>query len=399
MLLPLRHDDAAALLKADRPDACALLPVLAKVKRIFVLHNPWAPGLALVGGLLDFTDDCLAEYGRAGFSVTGNGLTPANALVSCLGEAAEAYSQFQHVDDHIFSMHEWPAMTGWLQDLQPAESNQIWCMKGKDLNNNTDIILPADIIVRRPLHVRKIKLNAVLSSGTAAGQSYEDAIKHAVLETIERDAAALWWHGAKHARTLKENCAAAQSALAVLNRLRQGNTERETRILDITTDLDVPVIAACSFDRSGFGLSVGIAAGLNYADAARAALLEMGQMELSIRIAHMKASESGENSLNDADRKHLARNTIQAKDCGLLKPIDSLQSDNTHISDILEHLDRKAITCAVFNLTRADIQVPAARVISPELQPFSDEIMTPRLKEAVHKYGGGHRHHGGISPF
>ena len=113
----------------------------------------------------------------------------------------------------------------------------------------------------------------------------------------------------------------------------------------------------------------------------------------------MKASENGKHSLNEADLKHLARNTIQANDCELLKPIDSIQSDDTHITDILEYLGRKAITFAGFDLTRADIQVPAVRVISPELQPFTDDMMTPRLKEAIHKYGGGHRHHGGISPF
>ena len=68
-------------------------------------------------------------------------------------------------------------------------------------------------------------------------------------------------------------------AARLLRHLRAGSRRRAGWLLDISTDLGVPVVAALSFDGDGSGFACGLGAAWTQVGAVRKALLELGQME------------------------------------------------------------------------------------------------------------------------
>ena len=106
-------------------------------------------------------------------------------------------------------------------------------------------------------------------------------------------------------------------AARLLNHLRAGNRQRAGWLLDISTDLGVPVVAALSFDSDGSGFACGLGAGWTQVSAVRKALLELGQMELALQLAAHK-QRADQTTLNEVERRHLARAAhVHADTCGL----------------------------------------------------------------------------------
>ena len=68
--------------------------------------------------------------------------------------------------------------------------------------DGSEVLLPADICLRRPPAQREFTPPFPLSIGSAAGPSREAAALHGLLELIERDAAALWWRGGQFGRSI-----------------------------------------------------------------------------------------------------------------------------------------------------------------------------------------------------
>ena len=120
------------------------------------------------------------------------------------------------------------------------------------------------------------------STGCAAGPDRETAEAVALWECVERDAVALWWHG---------NRPAAALALEVVDRQQPRlywwlhERPRRTVLLDLTTDIGLPVVAAVSSDPGGGCVAVGSAARPLLAEAALAAVTEMVQTEASLEHA------------------------------------------------------------------------------------------------------------------
>src|SRR5690606_26525226 len=88
------------------------------------------------------------------------------------------------------------------------------------------------------------------SNGSAAGASLEDALVQGFLELVERDAVALWWYN--RTRQPAVDVAAFHDHWA--DRIRDVYAElgRELWVLDVTSDLGVPAMAAIS-RRTGAG--------------------------------------------------------------------------------------------------------------------------------------------------
>ena len=78
-------------------------------------------------------------------------------------------------------------------------------------------------------------------------------------------------------------------------------------MLDITTDIGVPCVAAVSCSANGFGFAFGLAARPTLKAAARSAILEMCQLELALAVVEAKRGESGQAALNKRDQGHLRR--------------------------------------------------------------------------------------------
>ncbi len=321
------------------------------------------------------------------------------ALVSCLGEAADHLSQFERPNDVDTAGANdrgsaLPA-AGWIsQAISSADKTKTLDWIGaRDAIAGHRVLLPADICIRRQQRRRAIEPVGALSSGVAAGPSFETAAARAVLELCERDAAALWWLGGRPPKSFPVGHPAGETGSALLERLRQGETSRRSLLLDITTDLAVPAVAAVSVDRDGRGMACGLAARQRWEEAARAAVLEMCQMELAAPVAAAKRAELGEMRLNEADRRHLRRAAFSAADCDLLDPRESSPLaqplPSPDFEGLIDWLRARGIRVFLVDLTRQDIGVPVVRAVSPDLQPFSPDVSTERCISLVSRTGGG----------
>ena len=377
--------------------------------RLFLIGSPWAPGLAFVGGEADprrLPEPLALE---TSFSLAGSGELIEDALASCVGECAERLSQIERPGDKVregtfaeTASETLPAAADRIEALlhrAPGglETKAAW-VRGRTLSTGSDCLIPADWCLRQrqpgPLAVP----GAALSTGCAAGASFEAAATRALLELVERDAASLWWIGGRRARPVAADSPAMAEAARLLGNLRQDNRERTAWLLDITSDLDIPTLAAVSADGAGRGLAVGLAARLSAREAARAAIFEMCQMELAHPVVEMKRQQRGDAALNEIDRRHLARATaIDAGSCELLHPLGLPRSAAEPegaaypLAQLQAALARCSMEAALVDLTRPEIGIPVAWALAPGLQLMPCEMRSERLRRAVVATGGGDR--------
>jgi ribosomal protein S12 methylthiotransferase accessory factor len=397
--------------------ASALERLEDSLLRLFQLASPFAPGLAFVGGQIDpgRLDKACAEEGP--INLGGAGTTLAEAVDACLGEAFEFLSQFETEHDRPtrLSLAQVGGRTSaslrevvevHLAGRSGAEATPLDWLEATRLCDGGRVLVPADLSLRRPAHRRTLEPRATLSTGCAAGQTFATAALRAALELVERDATSLWWIGGRRGRPLGVDTRAQQTAAALLKSLRQGRHDRRSWLLDLTTDLEVPCIAALSVDPDGRALASGFAARTTRSEAAQAAVLEMCQMELGRAVLEAKLQARGEVALNPADRRHLARlRRIDANRCELLaaQGVPQRDDDPSPVADagrsamILERVRAIGGELYVADLTRPMFGVPVARAMAPALQLMPSSLIGARLKAAIAGSGGGASHTCGVS--
>jgi len=378
-------DSIASLASAE------LVAVAERLTRVFSIASPFAPGLHCIGAEIAIDADPTAASNATRLSVAGNGETLAAALVSCLGEAAEFLYQFERPGDIeagiAGSDRTKFAADGWIAEAMSRADRTIDWINASDASTGDIALLPADLCLRRPPTRRAIEPVVALSSGAAAGPSFETAALRAVLELCERDAAAMWWLGGCRPKRFALEHPTIKAGAELIERLRQGEAARRTLLLDITTDNGIPVVAAVSVDHDGRGMACGLSSRLTASDAARAAVLEMCQMEMAAPIAEAKRAEGGDALLNDADRRHLRRAQFATADCELLHPRDMSRHATSGppaalgLKGMIGHLRDRGIRLFLVDHTRQDIGVAVARAVSPDLQPFSAAVSTKRFAQ------------------
>jgi ribosomal protein S12 methylthiotransferase accessory factor len=262
-----------------------------------------------------------------------------------------------------------------------------------------------DLCYRRPPDQRDFTPPHKLSTGCAAGITIEAATLRALLEIIERDAAALWWHGGRSGVAIAPDSEAGSAAGQLLTQVRQDRVQRRTWFVDITSDLAIPTVAALSANTDGFGFCFGLAARLTFAEAVCAAIFELCQVELGQHVVAAKLKESGDGSLNESDLRQLRRGRFfDANRCDLLQPRGGSNPKVTTFPDdpksallqLVDHLEERSIITYAIDLTRSQFQTPAARVLAPGLQLEPSAIVGPRLAEAIRGTGGGILYNGGM---
>lgn len=416
LLRVLGYDDG------DRTQAngrVRMLRAAARLRRLFQLPVPDAPGLIFFGGEAD--PAALGEQ-HAGLplgNLAGSGLSPQRAFESCVGEGIEYLSQFVQAGDPIesgpFSAYGRACgadagdfIAGVLAGSAVDADRSIAWVRAHGVPAGPDICFPLDICYRRRASEQDFKPPLKLSSGCAAGPTAEAATLRALLELVERDAVALWWRGGRRGRSIASGTEAAHAAADLLAQLRQGSTERKVWLLDITTDVEIPAVAAMSARADGYGFAVGFGARLNLADAARAAIFELCQAELGQRVVAAKRRESGDEALNDGDFRKLNRGaSFDTSGCALLQPAtsgDSISSERaadslSNLEDVIERLQARDIAVYTIDLTRPQFGVPVVRALAPALQLEPCEIVGARLKRTIAATGGGALHHGGMALF
>ncbi len=329
-----------------------------------------------------------------------------------MGEGIEYLSQFAQDDDPLnsgdiatFGDSLDPATLDFVRAVLsacrvPADQPVDW-IPVQRLADGAACWYPADLCLRRavPDFVPPLKL----STGCAAGETRQAAMRHALLELIERDAVALWWRGGRRGQGIVPDSRPGRAAAALLARLRSGRDGRRTVLLDITTDLGVPVVAAFSTRAGGYGFALGMGARATLAEAAEAAIFEMCQSELSLHVIAAKRAQSGQAALNESDLRQDARAALlDPRACLLLRPSDAAATApealaGDPVQTITQRLAERGIIVYTLDLTRPRFGVPVIRVIAPGLQYKPCDIIGPRLARAIAETGGGRQYNGGIA--
>ena len=409
----LRYLDDAP--RADAPgddrNRAKLLRAAARFTRIFELSAPDAPGLVFFGAEAD-PASVGAVTDHAATGVSGVGQSRRQAFESCVGEGVEYLSQFETDDHEIVSggvEQQSPALRSHIDALlqyRCGPLRDIGWVRATRLADGQRRLLPADVCLRRSRERKTIAPPFMLGTGCAAGPTFEAAALHGLLELIERDAASLWWRGGRRARAIAPHSEAGRASATLLKDIRQGMQNRESWVLDITTDVGVPCVAAVSATSDGFGFSCGLAARLTLPLAVQSAIFEMCQSELAHAVVEAKRHERGDAALNARDRGHLRRKTgLDTRTCKLLHPLSPREPARGQVEDdagralqsIVARLETMGLETFVLDLTKPAFGIPVARIIVPGLQLEPSEIVGERLAKARRETGGGEDHTGAVA--
>ncbi|MET3805451.1 ribosomal protein S12 methylthiotransferase accessory factor [Nakamurella sp. UYEF19] len=226
------------------------------------------------------------------------------------------------------------------------------------------------------------------SNGNAAGSCLEDAIVQGFLELVERDAVALWWYNRTRAAAVDlDSCGDDWVRGQVLTH-REAN--REMWVLDLTSDLGVPVMVALSrrIDDQRQDIVFGFGAHFDPQVAVRRAVAELAQMlpgvlrrasgDLLFRVADPEADRWYRYATVENQAYLLPDPALGVRRLPdfQYEPRSDLAQD---IQAIVTLTDRHGLEVLVLDQTRPDIGLPVVKVLVPGLRPFWSRFAPGRL--------------------
>lgn len=210
-----------------------------------------------------------------------------------------------------------------------------------------------------------VRFAAAESTGCAAGRTIEEAVLGALLEAIERDAAAIWWWNRLRAPPVDES-ALCDPFFAEAAAFLRGRG-RTLALLDLTTDVGVPVAAAVSAD-AGPPLLLGFGAALDAGAAARRAAMEIFQNLVN-----------GGAPVRPAPHHVPDPSASRPAPPPGMPPLPEDASAAAAVDRVVERLAACGLEALVVDLTRPDVGVPVARVVVPGLRPHRRRLAPGRL--------------------
>lgn len=232
------------------------------------------------------------------------------------------------------------------------------------------------------------------SNGSAAGNCLEEATLQGLFELIERDAVAIWWyHRIERAvidlpqedRFISELIAYYESR------------ERDVWALDITSDLQIPTVAAITKKRTQTAQQImfGFGTHLDPRIALQRALCEMHQLCMSLPIGEiageipLDAKIEQDWLFNERIENHLfllGNNKILHKKISDFQKVDhdDLYEDIQYCQKIIE---AKGMELLLLDQSRADINLKVVKVIVPGLRLFHPRFAKGRLYDVPLQMG------------
>ena len=348
-----------------------------------------------------FPDAALPEAGRM---ASGRGLDAQQCRASVIGEAVELASSCAWGNERLVSASlkeigpaalPPDALNGFTRsqidereawnagqsafDWRPApiaEGTPIDWIEVEDAFGGAARFAPADFVFIGRREAGDSQAAAISdSNGCAAGEDAEAAKIAAVLELMERDATARWWYGRR--RRMAIDPAVVEGAAELTGWL--ADRERRSLLFDITSDLDIPVIAAMSAEPDGSDIALGFSARLDPHAAAVSALTEMLQMEVSLDAARALGDAAGTWGYW---RRTVAVSTppldaAPGVPSGTLPKAASGQ--HTGLPALLDACARGNVDLCFADMTRPAIGVPVFRALSTMLCHYKPRFGRQRL--------------------
>ncbi|MGW2382408.1 TOMM precursor leader peptide-binding protein [Streptomyces sp. NPDC001658] len=336
----------------------------------------------------------------------GKGLDPAEARVSALCEAVERYSATRHGDEpvvldtyrslgadaihpnacQLYDERQFRDRDGWnaraahfqyvpapFDEDRPTEWTPVW-----SLTAGRHRLLPTSLLYFDPRAADADGPRAD-SNGNAAGGSLEDAVLQGFMELVERDAVALWWYNRTRQPAVDLGAFDAPWVRRLIDGFRA--MHRETWVLDLTTDLGVPALAAVSrrTDRPVEDIVFGFGAHFDPAVALRRALTELGQLLPAVAGAR---SDGTGYAVDDPEPRTWWRTATVARR-PFLRPDPAAEPRTpaswayTPRADLRDDIAAAAALVAargmellVLDQTRPDTGLPVVKVVVPGLRHF-----------------------------
>lgn len=232
------------------------------------------------------------------------------------------------------------------------------------------------------------------SNGCAAGNIIEEAILQGFLELVERDAVAIWWNNMLQFPQV--NLASAENAYIKECQAYYQQIGRTVHVLDITSDLGIPVFVAISQNMNPKQAPEVIYAFGAHLDANIA--LERAIIELNQLLPAAKKNTDGYATKDPVFRKWLA--TVRIEELPYLKPAScdakNLQEDYpplcmATIYDSIQYLlkvtEEAGLETLVLDLSQPDIGLPVVRVFVPGMRHMWRRTAPGRLFDVPVKMG------------
>lgn len=338
----------------------------------------------------------------------GRGRTREEAEQGCIGEALERYSLIYRGDEPLqrARLGDVPGVDPreiLLYSEQQYESREEWnrtaderyfvgerfdptqaidWFPGLDLTGGTEIRLPAACVLMwymfragEPEYARADTI------GCGSGWTVEDALVHALLEWIERDAMALWWYNRIRRPSVKLESFDMPELVGVRDDLRR--IGRDFFLLDCTTDLGIPtyVSAAPRFDGTE--------------------LLYAGASHLSPRIAAWKAaSEVGQlwfgavhKQAVDVELKAWLAHSIDKQN--YLSPTSEIEAPQEptplnpgeQVKVIIDRMKGAGLRVCMADLSRNDVILKTVRAVVPGMRHIWNRRAPGRLYDVPVRLG------------
>jgi ribosomal protein S12 methylthiotransferase accessory factor len=245
---------------------------------------------------------------------------------------------------------------------------------GYDLGAGEDILVPASAVFH-PLPSEYPQLFRTSTNGLASGNTMEEAVFHALMEIIERDA----WSLVEATRDTGPLVEAIDDPLAesLLGKFRVAGVD--VMIKDITSDIGIPTIAAVSDDtvlQDPTLLTIGMGTHTSARIAVLRALTEVAQSRLTQIHGAREDTTVADIRKRMGYERTKRMNRYWFASSGNRKFSDIPSFDTSDFLDDIT-LAQKRLQKAglpkviVVNLTRETIGVPVVRVIVPGLEVFA----------------------------
>ncbi len=233
------------------------------------------------------------------------------------------------------------------------------------------------------------------SNGNSAGNTLEEAIMQGFLELVERDAVSLWWYNRYRVPGVDLD-SFDEPYLRLLKGFLEGR-KRNFWMLDITSDLGIPVFAALSQRLDGGQEQIMFGFGTHFDPriAMLRAITEMNQMLVPV----LDDPPNGPPQvINEADtvrwlqevtcenQPYLvpADEPAKTKSCYTMGWSDDLRDDVLFCQKLVE---QRGMEMLVLDQTRSEIAMPVVKVVVPGLRHFWPRFAPGRLYDVPVELG------------
>jgi thiazole/oxazole-forming peptide maturase SagD family component len=226
------------------------------------------------------------------------------------------------------------------------------------------------------------------SNGNAAGTSLEDAVLQGFYELVERDGVGIWWYNRLRRRAIDLD-AMADPWVDELRR-EYAALHREVWVLDLTTELGIPVAAAVSrrTDKPAEDVLFAFGAHDDARLAVQRSLAELNQFlpAVAFSTAAGDGYQLGDPQLTDWWQRATVSGHPYLLPDPALPPCRVEDLGRRVPDDLAEHVDQcralvesEGLEMLVLDMTRPDIGLPVAKVIVPGLRHFWTRFGPGRL--------------------